>query len=432
MVEGRSLATTPTWAVATVIAVMIGTVFLFNNCIELLGKWLDKRKRKPLIAALDKIKEELMVFGVMSLLLGHWSIFVAKICVKTTKFGSRVNPCIPETKIVRHVIISNYSREGLPTSQNSDDHDLNPYCDEGYESFASYESLEQLHRLLFVLGVTHITYSSIAIALAVFKIYSWRVWESEAKSMALQASSDNNPWHPKLRRLCTFVLNHASHPWTQHKILVWLLCFGRQFWSSINKSDYIALRFGFITVHQLPLSYDFLNYMARSMHDEFRDIVGISVPLWIYAIFCVYLDFHGSRAYFFLSFLPAVIIILIGTKLHRIVVKLALETVDSSPYMKTHVFKLRDELFWLRKPKLLLRLIQFTSFQNAFEMAMFIWSLWEISGTSCFMKNPTFMGNFSSMVQLHHISSLCYNHTGVGLFPYSNIEGEFDDLRYTA
>lgn len=40
----------------------------------------------------------------------------------------------------------------------------------GYESFASYESLEQLHRLLFVLGMTHVTYSAVTIALAVFKV----------------------------------------------------------------------------------------------------------------------------------------------------------------------------------------------------------------------------------------------------------------------
>ncbi|KAK9670630.1 hypothetical protein RND81_13G214100 [Saponaria officinalis] len=391
MVEGRSLATTPTWAVATVIAAMIGTVFVFNNFVEYFGKWLDKRKRKPLVAALEKIKEELMVFGLMSLLLGHWSIFVAKICIKTSKFGRRGYPCIPETKMVQHFILSNFSKEALPKEHKSNYHDLHTYCEEGYESFASYESLEQLHRLLFVLGVTHITYSSIAIALAVIKIYSWRVWENEAKSMATHASSDYSSSNPKLKRLSTFVLTHASHPWSQHRLLIWLLCFSRQFWSSINESDYTALRFCFITAHQLPLSYDFLNYMARSMHDEFRDIVGISFPLWIYAIFCIYLDFHGSRAYFWLSFLPAAIIISIGTKLHHIVVKLALETVDSSPYMQTHVFRLRDELFWLRKPKLLLRLIQFTSFQNAFEMAMFIWSLWEISGTSCFMKNPSYM-----------------------------------------
>ncbi|XLR69153.1 hypothetical protein S83_019825 [Arachis hypogaea] len=27
--------------------------------------------------------------------------------------------------------------------------------------------------------------------------------------------------------------------------------------------------------HELPLTYDFLNYMLRSMDDEFRDIVGV-------------------------------------------------------------------------------------------------------------------------------------------------------------
>lgn len=39
------------------------------------------------------------------------------------------------------------------------------------EPFASYESLEQLHRFLFVLGVTHVSYSFLAIALAMIKVY---------------------------------------------------------------------------------------------------------------------------------------------------------------------------------------------------------------------------------------------------------------------
>jgi len=41
---------------------------------------------------------------------------------------------------------------------------------QGHESLASYESLEQLHRFVFVLGVTHITYSFIAVALAMIKV----------------------------------------------------------------------------------------------------------------------------------------------------------------------------------------------------------------------------------------------------------------------
>ncbi|KAI9165779.1 hypothetical protein LWI28_020272 [Acer negundo] len=245
----------------------------------------------------------------------------------------------------------------------------------GRESFASRESLEQLHRFIFVLGVTHVSYSFIAIALAMIKIYSWRTWENQAKTMATQSVQDSPEAAPNNRnimRLTTFIFHHTSHPWSQNRVMVWLLCFSRQFWSSINRADYMALRLGFLTNHQLPPTYDFHKYMLRSMEEEFRDIVGISVPLWIYAIFCIILDFHG-------------------TKLHRIVVKLAVEIMDRCPGMENHKFNLRDNLFWFGKPKLLLHLIQLISFQNAFEMATFLWSLWEIKEPSCFMENRSFV-----------------------------------------
>ncbi|KAL7223807.1 hypothetical protein ACSBR1_025288 [Camellia fascicularis] len=397
---GRSLAETPTWAVATVVSVMVGLGFFVHASLKQFGKWMARTKRKALLAALDKIKEELMLFGLMSLLMGHWIIFVAKICVKSSALSSRFYPCVADSNVLerlslQHLTISspnyvNYSvfREQVNKQRN--------FCPEGRESFASYESLEQLHRFLFVLGVTHVSYSFFAIALAMIKIYSWRTWENQAKSMALQelqGSPQSASNHTKMRRLSTFIFHHTSHPWSQHRVLVWLLCFSRQFWSSINRADYMALRLGFITTHQLPLSYDFHNYMLRSMEEEFRDIVGISVPLWIFAILCVFLGFHGTNLYFWLSFLPATLILVIGTKLHRIVVKLAVEIMDACPQTGRvhHHIKLRDELFWFGSPRLLLRFIQFISFQNAFEMAMFVWSLWETNQPSCFMENRSFI-----------------------------------------
>lgn len=54
---------------------------------------------------------------------------------------------------------------------------------------------------------------------------------------------------------------------------------------------------------------------------------------------------------------------MVGTKLHRIVVKLAVEIMDSSQWTEFQRFNLRDELFWFGKPRFLLRLIQFISFQ---------------------------------------------------------------------
>ncbi|KAL6227020.1 hypothetical protein ACLB2K_000979 [Fragaria x ananassa] len=385
--EGRSLEQTPTWTVATVITVMVLIVLIFHSSMKHFGKWLDRTRKKSILAALEKIQEELMLFGLMSLLMGHWIVFVAKICVKTSSsaFSSKFFPCALDEDI-------SSSREYLDKSVSREEVEpkFHQYCPEGEESFASYESLEQLHRLIFVLGMTHVVYSFFAIVLAMIKIYSWRTWENEAKAKAFQ-SLEGNPETRQIRRLSTFIVHHVSHPWSQHKYLVWLLCFSRQFWSSINRPSYMALRFGFITTHKLPLIYDFHNYMLRSMEEEFRDIVGISIPLWIYAICCIILDFHGSNLYFWLSFLPAILILLMGTKLHRIVVKLAVEIMEESPYMENHQFKLRDELFWFKRPQLLLRIIQLISFQNAFEMATFIWSLWEIKHPSCFMDNQTFL-----------------------------------------
>ncbi|CAK9321403.1 unnamed protein product [Citrullus colocynthis] len=394
--EGRSLAVTPTWAFATVVTLMVSLGFFFQGTLKRTKKWLNRTKRKSLLAALDKIKEELMLFGLLSLLMGHWIVFVARICVKSSVLSSRFYPCALEIdlKRVRHISIASENlNSSVPREHNNDG--IREYCPEGRESFASYESLEQLHRLIFVLGVTHVSYSFIAIALAMIKIYGWRAWENEAKALAIQNAQEESvqasSTGPNIRRLSTFVFHHTSHPWSQHRVLVWLLCFSRQFWSSINRADYMALRLGFISTHELPISYDFHNYMLRSMDDEFRDMVGISVPLWIYAIACIFLNFHGSNIYFWLSFLPAILILLIGTKLHRVVVKLAVEVVDTSR-RGYYRFNLRDELFWFGKPKLLLWSIQFISFQNAFEMATFIWSLWEIKEPSCFMDNVTYVG----------------------------------------
>lgn len=389
-----SLELTPTWALVTVVVVMVSLGFFFQGSLKQLAKWLDRTKRKALLSALDKIKEELMVFGLLSLLMGHWIVFVAKICVKTSTLNSTFYPCAVKKNNLtpgQHVLSSvkypndSFVKELVHKQKNE-------YCPEGQEPFVSHESLEQLHRLMFVLGATHVSYSFIAIALAMIKIYSWRTWENQAKTMALRSVLGSpEAAFDETRQLSTFIFHHTSHPWSQHRVLVWLLCFSRQFWSSINQADYMALRLGFISKHQLPLTYDFHNYMLRSMEEEFRDIVGISAPLWIYGICCIFLEFHGTDLYFWLSFLPAILILLIGTKLHRVVVKLAVEIMNSFRRLGNRQFNLRDELFWFGKPRLLLWLIQFISFQNAFEMSTFLWSLWEINGSSCFMDNETYI-----------------------------------------
>jgi mlo protein len=124
------------------------------------------------------------------------------------------------------------------------------------------------------------------------------------------------------------------------------------------------------------------------MEDEFHGIVGISWPLWVYAIVCICINVHGLNMYFWISFVPAILVMLVGTKLEHVVSKLALEVKEQQTGTSNGAqVKPRDGLFWFGKPEILLRLIQFIIFQNAFEMATFIWFLWGIKERSCFMKN---------------------------------------------
>ncbi|CAN1176485.1 MLO-like protein 11 [Linum perenne] len=213
-----ALALTPTWAVGTVVTVMIAFGFFFQWLLKYFGKFLHRTKRKALLSALYKIKDELTLFGLISLLMGHWLAWVAKICVKTTYLNSRFYFCDLEkaSKLNRMVVASVSHQVNNTVVRDEVDFDsirghcppvcMRLFCSyyewcylalikfrsvfnfvyKGHESFASHDSLEQLHRLMFVLAVTHVSYSFAAIALAMIKIYSWRSWENQAKQLALQ------------------------------------------------------------------------------------------------------------------------------------------------------------------------------------------------------------------------------------------------------
>ncbi|XP_074577080.1 MLO-like protein 4 isoform X2 [Curcuma longa] len=369
---------------------MVAVCFVVERSIYRFGKWLRKTKRKAMLASLEKIREELMLLGLISLMLSQTARWISEICVPPSLFSSRFYICSEadfDDLLAATDGSSDQNRSAVVITGDPLLEAPANHCQEGYEPFVSFEGLEQLHRFLFILGITHVLYSFVTVVLSMIKlkIYSWRKWEIQAYPLFtedLQARRRN-----MMKRQSTFVFHHASHPWSKNKILIWMLCFIRQFKGSIAKSDYLALRLGFITNHKLPLSYNFHKYMVRSMEDEFHRSVGISWPLWAYAILCILVNIHGLNIYFWLSFIPAILAMLVGTKLEHVVAQLALDVAGATgPCVGTQL-KPRDDLFWFGKPEILLWLIQFISFQNAFEMATFVWSLWDLSSQSCFMNN---------------------------------------------
>jgi mlo protein len=71
-------------------------------------------------------------------------------------------------------------------------------------------------------------------------------------------------------------------------------------------------------------------------------------------------------------------VLLVGTELQHVIAQLALEVAEATaPYVGSQL-KLRDDLFWFGKPRVLWWLIQFISFQVMFiatlDVLMIIWA----------------------------------------------------------
>ncbi|KAM7470157.1 hypothetical protein LguiA_008340 [Lonicera macranthoides] len=169
----------------------------------------------------------------------------------------------------------------------------------------------------------------------------------------------------------------------------WVRSFFKQFYGSVTESDYIALRRGFINEH-CPTRPDFRfhEYMLRTLIYDFKKIVGISWYLWLFVVIFLLLNVHGWHVYFWLSYLPLVLLLLLGAKLEHIITRLArgVQKRNAGRTEETTPVKPSSEHFCFNRPVLALYLIQFILFQNSFEIAFFIW-IWGTHGfKSCVME----------------------------------------------
>ncbi|XP_039134365.1 MLO-like protein 6 [Dioscorea cayenensis subsp. rotundata] len=172
--------------------------------------------------------------------------------------------------------------------------------------------------------------------------------------------------------------------WSESAISGWAFC---EF--SLAKSQ-MTLRHGFIMAHLAPQSsakFDFQKYIKRSLEEDFKVVVGISPALWLLAVFFLLFNIDGWYSYLWLPFIPIQVILLVGTKLQVIITKMAMQIVGDGDVIKGDpVVQPTDELFWFKHPHLLLHLIHFVLFQNAFQLAFFTWTWYEFGYPSCFHR----------------------------------------------
>ncbi|GLT66070.1 hypothetical protein SLA2020_384620 [Shorea laevis] len=401
---GLTLEYTPTWVVAVVCSVIVIISLAVERILHYAGKYLKKKDQKPLFEALQKIKEELMLLGFISLLLTVFQARISKICIPaslankwlpckkdsgdgattTVHFQVFFSPYFPRATI-RHLL------EEASSSSNVTD-PAAAYCNAKGNKvpLLSVTALHHLHIFIFVLAVVHVTFCALTILFGSAKIRQWKHWEKSASENEYNREQVLKVTHVQDH---SFIKDHYLGIGKCSALLGWIHSFFKQFYGSVTKSDYTTLRQGFIMTHcRGNPTFNFHKYMMRAFEADFKKVVGISWYLWVFVVIFLLLNVHGFHAYFWIAFIPFCLLLAVGTKLEHVIIQLAHEVAEKHIAIEGDlVVQPKDDHFWFSRPKLVLLLIHIILFQNSFELAFFFWIWVQYSFDSCIMGNIAFI-----------------------------------------
>lgn len=345
-------------------------------------QWLTDRHKKALYEALEKVKAELMILGFISLILVFSQYYIAGICIPMHVADSML-PCKKRSDSAEE---EEHHRRLLSLERRILSAGKELKCKDGHVPLTSVDALHQIHILVFFLAVLHVIYSAITMLLGRLKIRGWKQWEEETSTHHYEFSND--PSRFRLTHETSFVRAHTSF-WTRIPIFFYIGCFFRQFFRSVNKSDYMTLRNGFISVHLAPGSkFNFQKYIKRSLEDDFKVVVGVSPVLWGSFVVFLLLNVNGWQALFWASIIPLILILAVGTKLQAILTRMALEISERHAVVQgIPLVQGSDRYFWFGRPQLVLHLIHFALFQNAFQITYFLWIWYEFGVENCFHED---------------------------------------------
>ncbi|KAG5404506.1 hypothetical protein IGI04_010625 [Brassica rapa subsp. trilocularis] len=360
-IKDRSLEETPTWALAAVCFVILFISIMIEYFLHFIGHWFKRKNKKALYEALEKVKAgkftilyrlyiitlELMLLGFISLLLVVLQSPVSQICIPE-RIAATWHPCSSQQELAKYS--KDYIDDGRKILEDYDSNDFysprRSLATKGYDKCAenalfllfgkvalvSAYGIHQLHIFIFVLAVFHILYCIITYALGKTKMKKWKSWEKETKTLEYQYAND--PERFRFARDTSFGRRHLNI-WSKSSFTLWITVL----WIS-DKSG---------------LSY---------------------IKTWLY---------NGWDSYFWLPFLPLLVILIVGAKLQVIISKLGLRIQDKGDVVKgAPVVEPGDDLFWFGRPRFILFLIHLVLFTNAFQLAFFVWSTYEFTLKNCF------------------------------------------------
>ncbi|KAL6624704.1 hypothetical protein ACP70R_032025 [Stipagrostis hirtigluma subsp. patula] len=383
-----ALEDSPTWIVAAVCSVMVLISFVFERALHRLGtdgapeldlvRCVAEAQRRLAICLACILSSvsvagmcddvylltpaELMLMGFVSLLLVVFQDVIQEICIDEGRGWDSA----PSSAADHHGAFSTFGGGGGARRILRGGSASGHCSSKGEVPLLSLHALEQIHIFIFVLAITHVVLSVITVLLGILQMRKWKHWEN-----TIQKEGDSAP-KTIIRKQIKFI----QESWKGYD----KRSFFKQFYGSLTKDDYVAMRLGFVKKHaREPIKFNFYDYTIKALKKDFKRVVGIKWYHWIFVMISLLLNVPGWHSYFWISLVPLVLLVVIGAKLEHIINNLAYEVVEveapeagPGPHL---VVSPSDELFWFRRPRLVLDVIHFILFQNAFELAYFVWTL---------------------------------------------------------
>uniref|UniRef100_A0A452Z4V3 MLO-like protein n=2 Tax=Aegilops tauschii subsp. strangulata TaxID=200361 RepID=A0A452Z4V3_AEGTS len=394
--EAATLEFTPTWIVALVCSIIVLISLLAERCLHYLVQTFKRKNQKPLYEAILKVKEELMLLGFISLLLTVCQGKIQNICIRPS-WTLHMLPCQGEDEVRAGEAAP--TKEHLVTAQiigrigrrllSGGAAEVDVCRSKGKAPLMSLEAIHQLHIFIFVLAITHVVFSVLTMLLGGAKIHQWKLWEDAIQ----KDTAGNGPKKVNNVHNFEFIREHFKGIGKDSRILSWLHSFFKQFYGSVSKTDYTTMRLGFIMTHcRGNLKFDFHKYMLRVLESDFKKVVGISWYLWVFVVIFLLLNVNGWHTYFWIAFIPLILLLAVGTKLEHVIAQLAQDVAEKHSAVEGDlIVKPSDDHFWFGRPRIILFLIHFILFQNAFEIAFFFWILTTYGFNSCIMGQVGFI-----------------------------------------
>ncbi|XP_056172601.1 MLO-like protein 15 [Syzygium oleosum] len=384
-----SLESTPTWEVALVCFTIVLISITVDAFLHWVGRRLETDREWPLKGALQKIKDELMLLGVISLLLAVSQTIIGKICV-SEQLSKVWLPC---KKPDSSSTVANFTTSSFPSgatrgrrllamASNTTD-----YCGQkGKVAFLSVEAVHHLHIFIFVLATSHVV-------LCLLKIIQWKnlntnMFEAvtredvDKEREKLRRSYENPPgFFKSLEEFFDERLSIVLHfPLLQRVVMLKGI-------TLLSPDEYHALYVNFVgACDPKDPGTDLRKHIMWTLQKEFEQMIEIRWYLWLFAVIFLLVNVAGWHALFWISLITLILWLIAHFNLENMIRQLAKEVAKNPT-----VVEISSDKFWFGRPCLVRILIHFVLFENSLQLTVFFFILFQFGFHSCIMGKVGFV-----------------------------------------